>query len=66
MQPTQGKNFTLDEAALAVALELSNRSWKIALHDGKRDKPAIHTVSDAEATKRLAHAATAIEEVKRK
>jgi transposase len=53
MQPTQDKDFTLDEAVLAVSLELSKGSWKIALHDGKRDKPAIHTVSDEEAQKRL-------------
>jgi len=66
MQPIQHKNFTPDEAVLAVALELSKGSWKIALHDGKRDKPAIHTVSDEEAPKRLAHAATVIEEMKRK
>jgi transposase len=66
MQPTQAKDFTPDDAVLAVALELSKGSWKIALHDGKRDKPAIHTVSDEEAPKRLAHAATVIEEMKRK
>jgi len=66
MQPTQHKNFTPDDALLAVALELSKGSWKIALHDGKRDKPAIHTVSDEEAPTRLAHAATVIEEMKRK
>jgi transposase len=66
MQPTQHKDFTPDDAVLAVALELSKGSWKIALHDGKRDKPAIHTVSDEEASKRLAHAATVIEEMKRK
>ncbi len=66
MQPTQANDFTPDEEVLAVALELSKGSWKIALHDGKRDKPAIHTVSDEEAQKRLAHAAAVIEEVKKK
>jgi len=66
MQPTQVKNFTPDEVVLAVALELSKASWKIALNDGKRDKPAIHTVTDEEASTRLAHAAAVIEEVKRK
>jgi transposase len=64
MRPTQVKDFTLDEEFLAVALELSKGSWKIALHDGKRDKPAIHTVSSEEAGKRLQQAATVIEEVK--
>jgi len=66
MQPTQDKDFTLDEAVLAVALELSKGSWKMALHDGKRDKAAIHTVSDEQAQKRLAQAVAVIEEVKRK
>ena len=66
MQPTQVRDFTLDEEVLAVALELSKGSWKVALHDGKRDKPAIHTVSSEEAVKRLAQALAVIEEVKRK
>lgn len=46
MQPTQARDFTLDEEILAVSLELSKGSWKLALHDGKRDKPTIHTVSN--------------------
>ncbi len=66
MQPTQDKDFTLDEDVLAVFLELSKGSWKIALHDGKRDKPAIHTVSDEVAQKRLEQAVAVIKEVKRK
>src|ERR1039457_1939263 len=66
MRPTQVKDFTPEEEFLGVALELSKGSWKIALHDGKRDKPTIHTVSSEEAGKRLAQAATVIEEVKRK
>ena len=66
MQPTQDKDFTLDADVFAVSLELSKGSWKIALHDGKRDKAAIHTVSDEAAAQRLAHAAAVIEEVKRK
>lgn len=66
MQPTQASNFTLDEEVLAVSLELSSKSWKIALHDGKRDKPAIHAADDEAPAKRLAHAVTVIEEAKRK
>lgn len=66
MQTTQDRNSTLNEEILAVSLELSGKSWKIALHDGKRDKPAIHTVDDEAAAKRLAHAVAVIEEVKRK
>lgn len=66
MQPTQDKDFTLDADVLAVSLELSKGSWKMALHDGKRDKAAIHTVLDEHAQQRLAHAVSVIEEVKRK
>lgn len=66
MQPTQDKDFTLDEAVLAVSLELSKGSWKIALHDSKRDKPGIHTVAAAQAQKRLEEAVAVIEEVKKK
>ena len=66
MQPTQVKDFTPEEAVLAVSLELSKGSWKIALHDGKRDKAGIQTVADEEAQKRLVHATAVIEEMKRK
>ena len=66
MQPTQARDFTLDEEVLAVSLELSKGSWKLALHDGKRDKPTIHTVSNEEAGKRLQEAVAVIEEVKKK
>lgn len=65
MQPAQ-RNFTLGEDVLAVSLELSQGSWKIALHDGKRDKAAIHTVSEEAAQKRFAHAVAVIEEGKKK
>jgi transposase len=66
MQPTQDKDFTLGEEVLTVSLELSKGSWKIALQDGKRDKPAIHTVSSQEANKRLQQAVAVIDEVKQK
>jgi len=36
------------------------------LHDGKRDKPAIHTVDEEAAPTRLSHAVAVIEELKRK
>ena len=65
MQPTHDKDFTRSEEVLAVALELSGKKWKLALHDGKRGKPAIHTVDDEGAGERLAHAAAVIEAVKR-
>jgi transposase len=51
---------------LAVSLELSAKSWKIALHAGKRDKPAIHAVEEDRASQRLAHAMAVIDQVKRK
>lgn len=66
MQPTQGTDFTPGEGFLAVSLELSKGSWKIALHDGKRDKPAIHTVSGEQAATRLNETAAVIEACKRK
>jgi len=46
---------------LAVALELSARSWKIALSDGRRDKPSIYSVSNEDAAKRFAEAEGVIE-----
>jgi transposase len=66
MLPTQEKNFTLGEEILAVSLELSKGSWKVALHDGKRDKPAIHTVSSEAPGARLAEAVRLIEATKKK
>lgn len=66
MQPTQTKDFTLDGAMLAVSLELAKGSWKVALYDGRRAKPAVHTVAHEQAAGRLAEAAAVIEETKRK
>ncbi len=34
-----------EEVVLAVSLELAAASWKVALHDGRREKPAVHTVA---------------------
>jgi transposase len=66
MQPTQGKDFTLGEAVLAVSLELSKGSWKVALQDGRRDKPVVHTVAHEQAAGRLAEAVAVIEATKQK
>lgn len=66
MKPTQGTDFTPREELLAVSLELSKGSWKIALHDGRRDKPAIHTVASEVASKRLKDAVAVIEGTKAK
>jgi hypothetical protein len=42
-----------EDTILAVSLELSAAQWKVALHDGFRDKPAVHTVSVPQADVRL-------------
>lgn len=66
MQPTQRKDFTLGGAVLAVSLELAKGSWKVALYDGRRAKPAVHTVAHERAAGRLAEAVALIEATKRK
>lgn len=66
MEPTQGSDFTPNEELLAVSLELSKSSWKVALHDGRKDKPAMHTVTSEQASKRLCEAAAVIEGTKKK
>lgn len=66
MEPTQVKHFTPSEELLAVSLELSKGSWKVALHDGRRDKPAIHTVASEQASKRLNEVVAVIEGTKKK
>ncbi|MBC7857808.1 MAG: hypothetical protein H7Z39_03320 [Burkholderiaceae bacterium] len=40
MESARIKNFTLNEAVMAVSLELSSKCWKVALHDGRRDQPS--------------------------
>jgi transposase len=64
MQPTRIEYFTPAGEFLAVALELSSGSWKIGLHDGKREKPAIHTVSANPAACRLEQVVQQIEKIK--
>ena len=66
MQSTQEKDFTRREAVLAVSLELSKGSWKIGLHDGRREKPTVRSVSNEAASERLAEAVKVIEETRRK
>ncbi len=66
MQPTQEKDFTLGGNILAASLELARGSWKIALHDGRRDQPAVHTVASTVAEKRLQDAVAVIEATKKK
>lgn len=66
MQPTQEKDITPGNVVLAVALELAKGSWKMALHDGRREKPTVHAVAHAHAAERLGEAVAVIEETKRK
>src|SRR5258707_12234613 len=42
-----------DVPVLAVSLELAAAKWKVALHDGRREKPAVHTVAQPQAAVRL-------------
>jgi transposase len=42
-----------EDAILPVSLELSAAQWKVAHHDGFREKPAVHTVSAPQADMRL-------------
>src|SRR5258708_7592957 len=55
-----------EEVVLAVSLELAAASWKVALHDGRRDKPAVHTVAQPQAAARLEAALDVIEQQKLK
>src|ERR1700741_4908936 len=66
MQATHQADFTPAEPILAVSLELSRKSWKIALQDGNRTSPAIHTVTDEQAAERLNHVVRVIEATRQK
>ena len=54
------------EVALAVSLELATAKWKVALHDGRRDSPAIHTVAQVQAAARLQAVLSLIEQHRHK
>ncbi|MGO4809399.1 IS110 family transposase [Cupriavidus sp. 2MCAB6] len=55
-----------EERVLAVSLELATAKWKVALHDGQREQPAIHTVAQPQAATRLQAVLDLIEYQKRK
>ncbi|MEX3846681.1 IS110 family transposase [Paraburkholderia sp. BR10882] len=42
-----------DPIVLAVSLELAAAKWKVALNDGQRSRPAVHTATDRDAAGRL-------------
>ena len=54
------------ELILAVSLELATATWKIALHDGRREKPAVHSVTQPHAAARLQAVLDVIEQQKLK
>ncbi|MEX3816613.1 IS110 family transposase, partial [Paraburkholderia sp. BR13439] len=55
-----------EEIVLAVSLELAMAKWKVALHDGRRDRPAVHTVTQPQATSRLQAVLSLIEQHRQK
>jgi transposase len=55
-----------EEPVLAVSLELATAKWKVALPDGQREQPAIHTVAQPQAATRLQAVLDLIEYQKRK
>jgi transposase len=63
MLATLNNDFTAEKVVLAVALELSNGSWKMGISDGRRAKPAVITVSDDQPHARLMAAVKVIQEI---
>lgn len=61
MQPTQDKDTLLEQRVLAVSLELAARSWKVALSDGRREKPSVHSVKAEAPMARVLEVVTLIE-----
>jgi transposase len=55
-----------EELVLAVSLELAAAKWKVALHDGRREKPAVHTAAQPQAAARLQAVLDVIEQQKLK
>ena len=53
MRTDQAYTDSGDGLVLAVSLELAAAKWKVALHDGRREKPAVHTVAQPQAAARL-------------
>jgi transposase len=55
-----------EEPVLAVSLELATANWKVALHDGRRERPAVHAVAEPQAAARLQAVLNLIEQHKAK
>lgn len=62
MRTTQDQ-YTTPEATLAVSLELSVGSWKVAFHDGCRQRPRVVTLRAEEPMARVAELREAVSEV---
>ncbi len=54
------------DVILAASLELSAAQWKVALHDGLRERPAVHAVGAPQAELRLQSVLELIERHKHK
>lgn len=66
MQPTRDIYSTPVDDILAVSLELSSGSWKIAFQDGRREKETIKTVESDTPAARLGEVGVEIEKIKQK
>jgi len=66
MRTDQAYTGSTDVLVLAVSLELSAAKWKVAVHDGRREKPAVHTVAQPQAAARLKAVLDVIEQQKLK
>ncbi|MFM0008538.1 IS110 family transposase [Paraburkholderia dipogonis] len=66
MRNDQAYTGSGDGLLLAVSLELAAAKWKVALHDGRREKPAVHTVAQPQAAARLKAVLDLIEAHKKK
>ncbi|MGF6971485.1 transposase [Paraburkholderia sp. WC7.3g] len=53
MGTDQTDTMCSEALVLAVSLELAAAKWKVALHDGRREQPAVHTVAQPQAADRL-------------
>src|ERR1700680_4330052 len=51
MRTDQAYTGSSDVLVLAVSLELAAARWKVALHDGRREQPAGHTVAQPHAAR---------------
>jgi transposase len=66
MRTDQARTTHSGALVLAVSLELAAAKWRVALHDGRREKPALHTVAQPQAGARLQAVLNVIEQQKQK